>query len=74
DNLDSCIFLFYINVLRKHSSNMPKWDIDQNRCMKFHTVLQENSSLINQCWVSPSQNFMDSFQLLRIKIWIDCMT
>ena len=35
-------------------------------------VLQENSISVNKCWVSPSQNFMNSFQLLRTKFRIDC--
>ena len=35
-------------------------------------VLLENSLSVNYCWVSPSQNFMNSFHLLKIKIHIDC--
>ena len=39
----------------------------------YIVLLQENSIYVNQWWVSPSQNFMNSFQLLKIKIRIDCM-
>ena len=35
-------------------------------------LLQENSISVNECWVSPTQNVVNSSQLLRINIHIDC--